>query len=67
MKAMLIFVLGLLITFGGVGGVETSLNNWQLVGSFLISCGGLLVMFVGAMLLQKNNTHDKFVDNSAFW
>lgn len=50
-KGMALVLLGLLITFGGVGGVETSLNTTMLVGSFMISLGGCMLMFVGIVLL----------------
>ena len=49
---MWLFLLGLLLAFGGVGGIETSLNDWQLAGSFLISLGGLLLMFAGTILMK---------------
>lgn len=65
MKAMFVFILGLLITFGGVGGVETSLNTLMLLGSFLICLGGLLVMFVGVIMLKAKDA--KQVDNPVLW
>ena len=53
----IMFILGLLLAFGGVGGIETSLNNLMLLGAFLVSLGGLLLMWVGVKLLQLTQEH----------
>lgn len=51
-KGGAVLMLGLLIALGGAGGVETSLNNWQLAGSFFISLGGCCLMFAGLIMLR---------------
>ena len=44
----LMFV-GLIITFGGVGGIEVSLTDTQLMSSMIVSIVGLLVMYCGLL------------------
>jgi len=51
-KGGAVLLLGLLIAFGGVGGVETALNNWQVFGSFFVSLGGCCLMFAGLIMLR---------------
>ena len=51
-KGGAVLLLGLLIAFGGAGGVETALNNWQVLGSFLVSLGGCCLMFAGIIMLR---------------
>lgn len=51
-KGGAVLLLGLLIAFGGAGGVETSLNWIMLLGSSLISLGGCCLMFVGLIMLR---------------
>lgn len=49
------FTLGLLLTLGGVGGVETSETTLALLGSVVASGVGLLVMWVGTVLMKQNS------------
>ena len=52
-QAMFVFVVGLLMTFGAVGGIETSVSNSDLVSSMLVAIVGLLTMYCG-MLGMRN-------------
>lgn len=54
-KGFAVFMLGLIVALGGVGGVETSLNGLMLLGSTMISLGGCLLMYVGVTLLKMED------------
>lgn len=54
-KAMVLFTAGFLMTFGGVGGVENSMTNMELVVGTLVSGVGLLIMWVGTELMKQRN------------
>jgi hypothetical protein len=44
-----ILIMGFLITFGGVGGIEISTNDTELMGGMIVSILGLLVMYCGLL------------------
>ena len=46
-KGMLFFMIGLILTMGGVGGVETSLSNWALFQGTVVAFCGIAFMAVG--------------------
>lgn len=46
-KGMMFFMIGLIITMGGVGGVETSQTNWTLLQGTIIAFAGIALMAVG--------------------
>ena len=52
-QAMFVFVVGLLMTFGAVGGIEQSVENTDLMSSMLVAIVGLLTMYCG-MLGMRN-------------
>jgi len=52
-QAMFVFVVGMLMTFGAVGGIEVSVSNSDLVSSMVVAILGLLVMYCG-MLGMRN-------------
>ena len=52
--SFLCFTLGLLLTLGGVGGVETSESTLALLGGILVSGIGLLIMWDGTLLMKEN-------------
>lgn len=54
-----LFILGLLMALGGVGGVENSIENGALVQSFAIACVGLCVMYCGVSAMQVSDYYDK--------
>ena len=52
-QAMFVFVVGLLMTFGAVGGIELSVSNMDLMSSMVVAIVGLLTMYCG-MLGMRN-------------
>ena len=57
--AMFVFFAGLLLTFGAVGGIETSANDEQMLGSSLLAILGLLAMYAGALGLRNADYYDR--------
>lgn len=55
MKSALVFALGLIVTAGGVGGVEQSLNNLDLLKGVAVAFAGLCLMLTAVPYLQENN------------
>ena len=53
-QAMFVFVVGLLMTFGAVGGIEISATNTELVSSMIIAIVGLLTMYAGSLGLRNS-------------
>ena len=59
-SAMFMFVTGLLVTFGAVGGIE---NDGPLVDGIIVALVGLAIMGCGAIKLKR----DQLVDNPTLW
>ena len=55
--SMILFTVGLLMTLGGVGGIETSMDNAGLIVGVLVSGVGLLIMWVGTLGLNNNQSY----------
>ena len=51
-QAMFCFTVGLLMTLGGVGSIETSMDTATLITGVLVSGVGLLIMWVGTLAMQ---------------
>ena len=51
--AMFCFITGLIVTLGGVGGIEHSETNSQLIDSIIVSLVGLITMAVATQLFRK--------------
>jgi hypothetical protein len=56
--AFLLFTIGFLMTFGGVGSVELSEDTAALVTGVLVSGLGLLVMYAGTLGLRNAHYYD---------
>lgn len=56
--AMFVFIAGLLITFGAVGGIEFA-SDEQLLGTMLLAIVGLLTMYCGALGLRNSDYYDR--------
>ena len=56
--AMFVFIAGLLMTFGAVGGIEVATDE-QLLGSMMFACLGLLTMYCGVLGLRNSDYYDK--------
>jgi hypothetical protein len=52
-SAVFVFITGLLVTFGAVGGVEHSVNDSELFSSLIVAFVGLAVMYVGTLALKR--------------
>ena len=57
-QSMFVFIVGLLITFGAVGGVEQSVTNTDLMSSMVIAIVGLAVMYCGMLGLKGAAYYD---------
>jgi hypothetical protein len=52
--AMFVFITGLLLTFGAVGGVENSVTDSELLSALAVSVVGLLAMYCGVLGLRNS-------------
>jgi hypothetical protein len=57
-SAMFVFISGLLLTFGAVGGIEMATDE-QLLGSMLLAILGLLTMYCGVLGLRNSDYYDR--------
>ena len=57
-QSMFVFIVGLLITFGAVGGIEQSVTNTDLMSSMVIAIVGLAVMYCGMLGLKGAAYYD---------
>ena len=57
-SAMFVFIVGLLITFGAVGGIEVSVSNTELMSSMVVAIVGLLTMYCGMLGLKGSSYYD---------
>jgi len=53
-QAMFVFVTGLLLTFGAVGGIESTTDNTALISCMVIAIVGLLTMYVGSLGIRNS-------------
>jgi hypothetical protein len=58
-QAMFVFCVGLLITFGAVGGIEQSVSNTDLMSSMVIAILGLLTMYCGMLGIKGADYYDR--------
>jgi len=56
-QSMFVFIVGLLMTFGAVGGVEASVSNTDLMSSMLVAIVGLLTMYCGMLGLRNADVY----------
>ena len=57
-QAMFVFIAGLMLVLGAVGGVEASVDTEQLTGSLLLAVIGLLGMYAGTLGLRNEHMYD---------
>jgi hypothetical protein len=57
-QAMFVFITGLLVTFGAVGGIENSVENSALLACLLPAIVGLLIMYCGMLGLKGADYYD---------
>ena len=58
-QAMFVFISGLILVLGAVGGVEASVDTEQLTGSLLLAVIGLLAMYAGTLGFRNADYFDK--------
>jgi hypothetical protein len=56
--AMFVFIVGLLMTMGAVGGIEQSVTNEDMMSSMVIAIVGLLTMYCGMLGLKGADYYD---------
>ena len=55
MKGMWLFVFGLLLTLGGVGGIEHSVTDVELMNAGAVAVVGLLIAGAGTLMTMVDN------------
>jgi hypothetical protein len=56
--AAILGFLGFLLTLGGVGGIEQSINDSELFGSMVVACTGLAIMYCAVAALKVSESYD---------
>ena len=57
--AAILGFLGFLLTAFGVGGVENSITDGELLGSVVVSITGLAIMYCGVAALKVSEYYDE--------
>jgi hypothetical protein len=57
--AFAVFILGLIMTMFGVGGVENSIATVDLLSSLAVSCVGLAIMYAATTAMQVSSYYDQ--------
>jgi len=57
-QSAFVFFAGLLLVLGAVGGIESSINDEQMMGSLLLAILGLLAMYAGTLGFRNANYFD---------
>jgi uncharacterized membrane protein len=52
-QGMFVFVVGMIVTMLGVGGVENSITNVELLQSLAVSVTGLACMYSGTVMIKR--------------
>ena len=55
--AAIMIVTGLIFTLFGVGGVEHSITNTELVTSLVVSIVGMAIMYCGTLALKVSDSY----------
>ena len=56
--SMFVFITGLLVTFGAVGGIEQSVTDSDMLSSMVIAIVGLLTMYCGMLGIKGAAYYD---------
>ena len=56
--AMFVFITGMLMTMGAVGGIEVSESNTDMMSSMVIAIIGLLAMYAGTLGFRNAHYFD---------
>jgi hypothetical protein len=57
--AMFIFVVGMIVTLFGVGGIEASITDTELAQSIAVALVGLLLAWVSTLALRVSDRYDQ--------
>jgi hypothetical protein len=57
--ATILAMLGLLLTMGGVGGIENSQDSDAMLTASMVSIVGLLMMYCGVIALRVSEYYDE--------
>ena len=57
--AMALFMFGLLLTMFGVGGVENSITDTELISALAVSLVGLGTMYCGTLGVRNGSYYDE--------
>jgi len=57
-QAMFVFIVGLLMTIGSVGGIEVATDQ-QLLTCMIFACIGLLTMYCGVLGIKGADYYDR--------
>jgi len=57
--AMFLVITGMILTMFGVGGVENSITNTELLGALAVSVVGLLIMYAGTVAIRVSDYYDR--------
>jgi hypothetical protein len=57
-QAMFVFIVGLIMTLGAVGGVEVSVTNEDMMSAMIFAIIGLLTMYCGMLGLNRAHLFD---------
>jgi hypothetical protein len=57
-SANFLLIVGLLITLGGVGGIDNSIETQDLVGALLVSMVGMATMWCGLLATRVLDSQD---------
>lgn len=52
-QGMFVFIVGLLVTLLGTGGVENSLTNLELLQALAVAVTGLGAMYAGTLMIKR--------------
>jgi hypothetical protein len=58
-SAFFLIIAGLIITLGGVGGIENSVNDEQMLSSAIFAILGLLTMYAGLLGIRNADFYDR--------
>lgn len=61
-QSFFVFMVGLVVTLFGVGGIENSMTDSELGLGVLVSMVGLLIMWVGTLAIQQADFYDEWLD-----
>lgn len=56
---MIMFMLGLVLTMFGVGGVENSVTGTELLSALAVSAVGLAIMYAGTLGVRNGSYYDE--------